>query len=156
MSLAVALVSLGCWATTSGVTFLFANGQKATFAFAVKPTIVVESDGLTVSSTDNASVSYTFAEVKKFYFDDDASTGISSAAAPASSQHPVISYAAGAVSVNGLKAGDRVAVVSVGGSVLANVQADANGSARIDLSSAAKGVYVVSAGRGVSFKLLKK
>ena len=76
MSMALALCSLSAMAATPGVTFLFSNGTKASFAFADKPVIDVTADGLTVSATGASEVSYSFADVQKFYFEDDVETAI--------------------------------------------------------------------------------
>ena len=157
LTVALALGSLGAWAATPGVTFLFSNGVKASFAFASKPKIAVTATGLTVSSTNAAEVSYQFADVQKFYFEDDVvETGIQQVDGSGSAKHPVFHYADGVVSVNGMAAGDRLVVSSVGGSLVGGVKADGQGNASIDLSGHSAGVYVVSTGNGVSFKLLKK
>ena len=157
LTVALALGSLGAWAATPGVTFLFSNGGKASFAFASKPKIAVTATGLTVSSTNAAEVSYQFADVQKFFFEDDVvETGIQQVDGSGSAKHPVFHYADGVVSVNGMAAGDRLVVSSVGGSLVGGVKADGQGNASIDLSGHSAGVYVVSTGNGVSFKLLKK
>ena len=157
LTVALALGSLGAWAATPGVTFLFSNGVKASFAFASKPKIAVTADGLTVSSTNAAEVSYQFADVQKFYFEDDVvETGIQQVDGSGSAKHPVFHYADGVVSVNGMAADGRLVVSSVGGSLVGGVKADGQGNASIDLSGHSAGVYVVSTGSGVSFKLLKK
>ena len=158
-SLCLALLALGssAWAATPGVTFLFSNGEKASFAFASKPEIAVTDDGLSVSSSNAAAVVYQVADVQKFYFEDDVvETGISQVDGGVSAQHPVFNYADGVVSVNGMAAGGRLVVSSVGGSLVGGVKADGQGNASIDLSGHSAGVYVVSTGNGVSFKLLKK
>ncbi len=157
LTVALALGSLGAWAATPGVTFLFSNGGKASFAFASKPKIAVTATGLTVSSTNAAEVSYQFADVQKFFFEDDVvETGIQQVDGSGSAKHPVFHYADGVVSVNGMAAGGRLVVSSVGGSLVGGVKADGQGNASIDLSGHSAGVYVVSTGSGVSFKLLKK
>ena len=157
LTVALALGSLGAWAATPGVTFLFSNGEKASFAFASKPKIAVTATGLTVSSTNAAEVSYQFADVQKFYFEDDVvETGIQQVDGSGSAKHPVFHYADGVVSVNGMAADGRLVVSSVGGSLVGGVKADGQGNASIDLSGHSAGVYVVSTGNGVSFKLLKK
>ena len=95
-SLCLALLALGssAWAATPGVTFLFSNGEKASFAFASKPEIAVTDDGLSVSSSNAAAVVYQVADVQKFYFEDDVvETGISQVDGAVSAQHPVFNYA---------------------------------------------------------------
>ena len=156
LSAVLALLSLGSFATTSGVTFLFSNGQKATFAFTSKPEIVVTDDGLTVTSSTSSAVSYSFADVQKFYFEDDITTGIQQVEGVASAPRPVFNYANGVVTVSGISVGERLDVVALSGSKVNTTKADARGNASIELGSAPAGVYVVSTGSGVSFKLLKK
>ncbi len=157
LTVALALGSLGAWAATPGVTFLFSNGKKASFAFASKPKIAVTADGLTVSSTNTAAVSYLLSDVQKFFFEDDVvETDIQQVDGAGAAKHPVFHYANGAVSVSGMAAGGRLSVSSIGGSLVGDVKADGQGNAGIDLSGLPTGVYVVSAGSGISFKLLKK
>ena len=156
MSMALALGSLTAMAATPGVTFLFSNGTKASFAFANKPVIAVTTDGLTVSATGVSKVSYSFADVQKFYFEDDIVTAIGQVKNDVSAQRPVFAYVDGVVAVSGMTAGERLAVVTINGSQVSATKADNEGNARVDLGSAPAGVYVVSTGSGVSFKLLKK
>ena len=152
----MSLLSFGCFAATPGVTFLFSNGQKATFAFTSKPEISVTSDGLTISSSNTSAVSYSFADVQKFYFEDDITTGIPQVEGATSAHRPVFNYVNGIVTVCGLAIGERFAAFALNGSQIGTVKADAQGNASIDLSSVPAGVYVVCTGNGVSFKLLKK
>ena len=156
MSMALALGSLTAMAATPGVTFLFSNGTKASFAFANKPVIAVTTDGLTVSATGASKVSYSFADVQKFYFEDDIVTAIGQVKNDVSAQRPVFAYVDGVVAVSGMTAGERLAVVTINGSQISATKADNEGNARVDLGSAPAGIYVVSTGSGVSFKLLKK
>lgn len=142
--------------TNSGVTFLFTNGQKASFLFTSKPVIALDNDGLTVSSSGAASVTYTFAEVDRFYFEDNIETGISPAVMEQQEMRPVFSYNNGIISIYGLKSGESVSVYSIGGSKVCTANAGPDGTANADINNAVSGVYVVSTGSGVSFKLLKK
>ena len=68
----------------------------------------------------------------------------------------MFTYVGGVVTVSGMTAGERLAVVTINGSQVSATKADNEGNARVDLGSAPTGVYVVSTGSGVSFKLLKK
>ena len=152
----LALLSLGSFAATPGVTFLFSNGQKATFAFASKPEIVVTSDGLTITSSTSSDVSYSFADVQKFYFDDGVTNGIQQIEGTTSAHRPVFNYADGVVTISGMASGERLDVVALSGSKVSATKADARGDASVNLSSVPTGVYIVSTSNGVSFKLLKK
>ncbi len=152
----MALMSLGGFAATPGVTFLFSNGQKASFAFASKPEIRITVEGITISSTDASTVSYAFAHVQKFYFEDDVITGIQQVEDSGAAKHPVFNYVGDAVTVSGMAAGECLSVVTLSGSQVSAIKADNAGNACVDLSGAPAGVYVVSTGSGVSFKLLKQ
>lgn len=153
--MAMAFSCLNAMAGEPGVTFLFTNGQKASFTFASKPDIVVGTDGLTVSSSNSASVIYTFADVQKFYFEYDILTDIRNVKSEASVS-TVFSYNNGIIVVSGLNASECVSVFSIGGSKVGEAVADNAGCASVDISDVANGVYLVSTGSGVSFKLLKK
>lgn len=156
LPVALALCGLGAFAATPGVTFLFTNGQKVSFAFASKPQIAVTAEGLSVSSSSTATVSYLFADVQKFYFEDDIATAISQVKDDASAQSPVFHYVDGVVSVSGMSAGERLTVVAINGNQLNAAKADGEGKASVDINGAPAGVYIVSTGSGVSFKILKK
>ena len=154
--MALAFSCLSAMAGVPGVTFLFTNGQKVSFTFASKPEIAVGDNGITISSSNSASVSYTFANVQKFYFEDDVvDAGIQDVKA-SSDAYPVFSCNNGVITVSGLKAAERVSVYSIGGSKVGEAKADNTGCASVNISDAAKGVYVVSTDSGVSFKILKK
>ena len=153
--LSLAFSCLSAMAGEPGVTFLLTNG-KASFTFASKPEIIIVSGGLIKVSSTTASVSYMLAQVLRFYFEDDVvDTGIQEVKA-GSAPHPVFSCNNGVIAVSGLKAAEHISVFSIGGSMVGEAKADNAGCASVDLSGTAKGVYVVSTGSGVSFKLLKK
>ena len=139
---------------TSGLTILFSNQEKVSFSFASKPVIEVTSEGLKVSSSTTEPVSYTFADVLRFYFEDDV-TAIGNIETE-QSQHPKFSYANNVINVSGLEKGECVLVSTIGGSTTIMSRADEAGSVNIDLSNTPAGVYLVSVGNYVSFKLLKK
>lgn len=156
LPVAMALCGLSSFAAAgSGVTFLLQNGAKASFAFSAKPTISVDTDGITVTAVGHSEVSYLFSEVQRFYFEDDVLDAVHQAKADAANA-PVFSYANGVVVVSGLVADEQVAVYAVNGHKVNGAKADAAGCARVDISQVSSGVYVVSTGGGVSFKLLKK
>ena len=151
----MAVTSVCMAESTPGLTILFKNQAKVSFAFASKPEIAVATDGITVTSTTSDVVSYTFDEVQRFYFVDNIETGIQEVKA-GSATHPVFSCNNGVITVSGLKAAERVSVFSIGGSKVGEAKADNAGCANVDLSGTTNGVYVLSTGSGVSFKLLKK
>lgn len=151
----MALFCLGTFAAASGVTFLLKNGTKVTFAFSAKPAISVSSDGITVSAQDQDDVSYQFSDVQRFFFEGNVETAVEGVKAETPAT-PVFSYVNGVVEARGLVAGERVSVYSIGGSKVNEAKADQMGHASVDVSHVPAGVYVVSTGSGVSFKLLKK
>lgn len=156
--LSFALSCMGAMAGEPGVIFLLASGQKVSFTFSSKPEITVGSTELTVSATDGVSVSYAFNEVQRFYYGDDVldyETGIQDTE-DKSAACPEFGFANGVITVTGLKSAERVSVYSLGGGKIGEAKTGKDGSARVDISGAPAGVYVVNAGSGVSFKLLKK
>ena len=157
LSFALGFSGLCATAATPGLTFLFSDGKTISFAFENEPKITMTSTGVTVTTNDDELVplSYTFDNITRYYFEDDVK-GTTSSVGSVKAQRPVFSYADGIVSVNGLAKGERVALVSVNGATVASDKASADGSARLDVRSAQSGVYILTTGSGVSFKLLKK
>lgn len=141
------------FASTPGVTFLFSNGQKASFAFTSNPKIVVDTDKVTISSSDRSTTSYAFADVQRFYFEDDINTAIFEVE---SATFPVFDYTNNIVTVSGITAGERLTIVTLSGSQCYITKANNKGQANFNLNGLSTGVYIVSTGSGVSFKLLKK
>ena len=151
--MALALGSVSVWAGEPGVTFEFADGQKATFAFSTKPEITATDDGLAISSSTTEAVTYQVADVLQFYFEDGSDD--SKVETVVSEQHTVFNFANGVVMVNGMKADEQILVAAVSGIFVVSSKADGEGNARIDVSTAPAGVYIVRTGSGVSFKLIK-
>ena len=151
----LALSFMSAMAGEPGVTFLFNNGKTASFLISTQPKVTVGGEELTVSSTDVSSVSYTIANVQRFYFEENIKTGIHDVSA-GSAAGPVFGYNHGVITVCGLKAKERVSVYSIGGSKVGESRAGSDGCASVDISGAVSGVYVINAGSGVSFKLFKK
>ena len=154
-TLLMAVASVCMAESTPGLTILFKNQAKVSFAFASKPEIAVTTDCIIVTSTTSDAVIYTFDEVLRFYFVDNIETGIREVTAE-SVASPVFSYKNGVITVIGLKTAEQVSVYSVGGSKVGEGKADNTGRAHVDISGADSGIYVVSTGGGISFKLLKK
>lgn len=139
----------------AGVTVLLRDGGKVSFAFAEKPVMGLTSDGLKISAEGKDAVSYLFADVQRFYFEDDIDSGISSVTGGDSS-HAVFSYADGSLHVSGLPAATAVHVYTADGKTVVAGAANADGKATINLSSQPAGVYVVGVKGGAGFKLQKK
>ncbi len=153
--LAMTFSCLDVMAGEPGVTFLFTNGRKASFTFTSNPKIAVGSDGITISSSNASSVGYTFANVQRYYFEDNIEMSVQSVSSKKTA-NPVFSYSNGVIAVGGLKTAESVSVYSIGGSKVGEAKADADGRASVDISGATNGVYMVSTDNGVSFKLFKK
>ena len=147
-------VPIHATSANSGVTFLFSNGQKASFTFASKPEIAIGTDKITVWSADVSSVNYTFSDVERFYFEDDIVTGVTQTEVQV--EYPVFSYRSGIISVKGLRAGESVSVYSLSGCKVNSAKAGQDGIVRVDFSAGVTGEYIVNTGRGISFKILKK
>jgi hypothetical protein len=157
LSFAMMLSSLGIGAATPGVTLLFTNGNKASFAFASKPVIAMNGNELTVTVADKSAANYQFADVQRFYFEDDVvETGVAKVEGAVATQHPVFGYNDGVVTVSGMAAGEHITVATVNGSLVKAAKADNAGNTSLDLTGEPTGIYVVSTTSGVSFKLLKK
>lgn len=152
----MSLVSIGVSAVNKGVTFLFTNGQTASFTLASKPEILVTTDGLTIFMSDSTDISYQFGEVQKFYFEDDVEAGVAMIKCALPAQHPVFNYADGIITVSDISASENLVVTNLCGNDLNIFKADAKGTARIDLNGAPAGVYIISSSNGLSFKLYKK
>ncbi len=126
-----------------GVTLLFTNGLKASLTFDSKPAIAVGCDGVIVSSTNTDSISYAFADVQRFYFEDNIQTGIQDVSSEKSS-HLVFCCKNGTITVGGLNASENMSVFSANGNKAGESKADNDGCARVDISSATNGVYVIT------------
>lgn len=154
LSMALAFSSLCAWAVEPYITLEFSNGKKASFAFSAAPIIKATDDGLTISSANSATEAYLIADVLQFYFEEG--PDYTAVETVVSAQHPLFKYANSVVEVIGMKADERLIVSNVSGIIVGATRANSEGFARVDLSSVQAGVYIVSTGSGVSFKLIKK
>lgn len=126
------------------VVFNLANGTKVYYLLGgEKNPIMKMVDGAVVVNADQ----YAFSDIKSFYISEtDDPTAIEAVRADYARR--------GNVLVAKAKAGDAVTVYSTGGAVVLTASAGADGDALIDLSTLAKGVYVVKIGNS-SFKVSK-
>lgn len=149
--------ALGALAGESGVTFLFRNGTKASFAFSQKPCLAMTADGISVKANGESSAEFLFTDVQRYYFDDDIETAIKAVPAEdAEAQRPVFRYENNTMTVSGLKPGERLSAATVGGTIVQTVKADNQGNASIDMSATPSGMYVMATGSGVGCKIVKK
>ncbi len=156
----LALLSAGARAGVPMVTVLYTNGAKLSLAFDLQPSISSDNFNIWVcgSTLNDCSewVSYGLQDVDRLYFEMDGEVGLTQVKGAGSEQHPTVSYAQGVLTAEGMAAGERLKVISAGGSTVGTATADGSGTARVDLVGCSAGTYVVSTGSGVSFKLLKK
>lgn len=138
-----------------GVTFLFRNGTKASFAFSAKPCLAMTADGISVTAEGESTATFLFSDVQRYYFEDISLTSIK-AVKDQSASSPVFRYANGTVTVQGMKPGERVSVATVSGALVSTAHADDQGTTQIDLSASPKGMYVIGTGSGVSYKIVKR
>ncbi len=138
-----------------GVTFLFRNGTKASFAFSAKPCLAMTADGISVTAVGENTATFLFSDVQRYYFEDISLSSIK-AVKDQTASRPVFRYANGAVTVQGMKPGERVSVATVSGALISTANADAQGTAQVDLSASPKGMYVIGTASGVSYKIVKR
>ena len=138
-----------------GVTFLFRNGTKASFAFSAKPCLAMTADGISVTAVGENTATFLFSDVQRYYFEDISLSSIK-AVKDQTASSPVFRYANGAVTVQGMKPGERVSVATVSGALVSTASADAQGTAQVDLSASPKGMYVIGTASGVSYKIVKR
>lgn len=138
-----------------GVTFLFRNGTKASFAFSAKPCLAMTADGISVTAVGENTATFLFSDVQRYYFEDISLSSIKAVKDQWASS-PVFRYANGAVTVQGMKPGERVSVATVSGALVSTASADDQGTAQVDLSASPKGMYVIGTASGVSYKIVKR
>jgi len=92
-------------------------------------------------------------EVKDITFETAASNAIETM--KADQQRVTFKLQNDKIVVNGLQAGDRIAVAKADGRSVMNLSAASGGHAVIDLSRQGSGVYVVSVNKSFTFKIMK-
>ena len=137
-----------------GLEFVFKQGTSATFAFENYPKIVPTTDGVRVATSSGIGEEYLFSNIQKIVVIEDASTAIGSVS-DSSTSGLVFQCTGDLVSVSGMKAGEKLTVVSAGGQLVGKAVAGSDGKAEVSLGNVAKGIYVVAA-QGVSYKISKK
>lgn len=156
MAIALAFCCLSAMADGPGVIFLLNDGTRSAFSFESEPVMVMNSDSVTITTKSESSVSYQFANVNKFYFADDIATSVEAVKGTSSELVPIFSYRDGVITASGLASNANVRIVSIEGVSVYSTRASHDGCVSIDISHFPAGIYIVSSGRGVSFKLLKK
>ena len=136
-----------------GVILKLKNGSEVGFVFTSKPKITPGAE-LSITTSNGASVSYDYAEVRSVAFGDVTSTGIDDVtASPACDV--VFRLLDGKVVVEGLPAGESVSVYNISGQLLASQKQTATGVS-LALPLEGSGVLIVRTSTGVSYKVMVK
>lgn len=157
-----ALLASSAWVMAEmspGVTFLLKSGQKVSFAFTERPVVMTAADVVSVSTDGVERVSYAYSDVQRILFGEGVPTGISLPQAGGVSDyvsHAVFCLSNGGLRASGLKAGERLDIYSLSGSLVVSAKAGADGVAALHLSSLPKGVLIVRTQGGVSYKLMNR
>lgn len=149
-------LSLSVFAGNPGVTFLLHSGQKVSFTFTEKPVVAFSETNLAVSVRGAERVSYAYADVARIMMEDDVVSAVGNVVANDKSQHVVFNLSANTLSVTGLPAGNQLSLYAIDGKLQLSMQANAEGSAIVNLPALPQGVYVVRTQSGISYKLFKK
>ena len=119
--------------------------------------VLTENSGAVSRFALSDELTTSLADVKDYTFVvEHVSTGINSipvAEGAVASQQPTFSFRD--AKINGLKAGARVGIYSINGTLVSNINADAQGAASINLSNLPKGVYILRT-PNKSFKIINR
>lgn len=151
LSLAALLSPVSAFSYHS-VHLLLKDGSTVTFLLDQRPVIVVDSQ-LVIRTTD-ATVSYDYRAVQRVYPEWSQTTDIGAATA-AGKDNVTFNVSGGFVTATGLKPGTAASLYTTDGRKAAAATADSGGRATLRLPQAA-GVYIVQAGKAVSYKFIKK
>ena len=149
-------LSLSVFAGNPGITFLLHSGQKVSFSFTEKPVVSFKETNLAVSVSGTERVSYAYADVARIVMEDDVVSAVNNAVVDDNNPHVVFNLSANTLSVSGLPAGNQLSLYATDGKLQLSMQANAEGSAIVNLSALPQGVYVVRTQSGISYKLFKK
>ena len=136
-----------------GVIVKLKNGSEVGFVFSSKPNVTPGAE-LSITTSDGASVSYDYAEVRSVRFGDVTSTGIDDVTSSPVCD-VVFRLLDGKVVAEGLPAGESVSVYNVGGQLLTTEKQSAGGTA-LSVPLDARGVLIVRTSTGVSYKVMNK
>lgn len=136
-----------------GVIVKLKNGSEVGFVFSSKPNVTPGAE-LSITTSDGASVSYDYAEVRSVRFGDVTSTGIDDVTSSPVCD-VVFRLLDGKVVVEGLPAGESVSVYNASGQLLASQKQTATGVS-LTLPLEGSGVLIVRTSTGVSYKVMNK
>ena len=136
-----------------GVIVKLKNGSEVGFVFSSKPNVTPGAE-LSITTSDGASVSYDYAEVRSVRFGDVTSTGIDDVTSSPVCD-VVFRLLDGKVVVEGLPAGESVSVYNASGQLLATKKQTATGGS-LTLPLEGSGVLIVRTSTGVSYKVMNE
>ncbi len=142
-----------------GLTFLLQSGQTVSFAFTECPKVIVSDEGLRVETDGEERVSYAFDDVKRVYFDNLTPTsipGVGAEKVQKAASCLQFSCHGGTLTAAGLVPGEVVTVFDLSGRLAAKATAGADGTLSVAVGTFQQGTYVVKAGSGASFKIIKR
>lgn len=152
---AAALMAMGAQAVESVAHTLVItkkSGETVEYKFADRPVATFAGEDMTITlALTGQSFAYPMAQVATLTVTPQ-TLGVDDAAL--ASTAVTFEYDGTTLTCRGLSAGATVALYNLGGTALASTAAASDGTATIDLSNLAKGVYVISAG-AESFKFIK-
>lgn len=134
------------------VHLLLKDGSTVTFLLDQRPVIVVDSQ-LVIRTTD-ATVSYDYKAVQRVYPEWSQTTDIGAVTAT-DKGNVTFAVSGGYITASGVNPGTAVSLYTTDGRKAAAATADSGGRAKLPLPQAA-GVYIVRAGKTVSYKFIKK
>lgn len=143
-------------ATVTHMTVELNSGSKMSFLLDDNPVITFEKGKYDIKASKmvvngNAETTYAIDDVKIYYFTTGDSTPVESVKAK---DEILISLTKSTLNINNAKAGEKVTLININGSVVASSVADTNGQSTLDLPQT-KGVYIVIVGNQ-SFKIIRK
>lgn len=129
-------------------------GTEYKFELAKEPVITFPQANMVVT-TDNDTLSTPLSDVASYKFrTEKVSSGIKTLPS-ANAQNSEASFTFANATINGLKAGSRVAVYTANGVMVSTATADQNGSVSLELNQLPKGVYILHT-PNKSFKIVNK
>lgn len=158
LSLAIALFCQALALTASAadyVTVSAMDGSKVSFGLTTTPTVTFTTDSMVISA-GSEKVLYPLTDYRIFTFTNDNETvaGIDALNTGSANGTNAVFTLGDAVHGEGLRAGSRVAVYSLGGQMTGSATVSANGSVDIPLGGQ-NGVFIVKS-ESKSFKFIKK
>ena len=153
VSLLTLLVSgMNAWAGEPGVKLLLRSGQQLSFSFKQKPVVKTTPQELTLSAEGKVWVSCPYADVLRMEMSDDVETGIAPAI-DTKRASVLVNISTDAIVISGLSVGETVTVCTIDGMATVRTEADTDGMVSVSRSALAHGIYIITTGSGISYKL---